>query len=805
MKRPPPPSTSLALLFFISLFLTTVTSASQSILSKGSSLSVEHDSDILISPNLSFKCGFYKVGDNAYIFSIWFSKSADPTIAWTANRDHPVNSHGSRITFHHDGSLLLMDVDDTVVWGTNTSSTQADSVQLLDTGNLAVKDPNGNILWQSFDYPTDTLLPAQTIAKKIRLVSAKVKGSVSSGYYSFLFSDIGDVLILTYNGPDVSSIYWPNPDNSMAIDNRTSYNSRSGVLGKDGHFAASDMLAFSASDMGSGITRRITLDYDGNLRLYSLNDSTGTWSMSWEALPQQCQVHGLCGKNGVCVYMQSKATCSCPPGYEMSDPTDWREGCKPKFDTGCGKLQEKSKFVELPRSDYWGYDLNFTTAVSLEGCKDLCAKNCKCRAIEYKVGSGDCYPKSLLFNGRSTPSFRGSIYLKVPASLEVSNIFAVQEPSCNSRNAENKTGSSETYGSKHGRTKWGYFYWIILAVGLTECLFIVPGWWFLFRRDRMPTSLEEGYRMLFSQFRRFTYKELKRATENFKEELGRGGSGAVYKGVLDDRRVVAVKKLEDVIQEEEEFWAEVSVIGRIYHMNLVRMWGFCSEGLCKLLVCEYVENGSLDKHLFSRGNAAGFLSWNERFKIALGVAKALAYLHHECLEWVIHCDVKPENILLDIHLEPKIADFGLAKLLNRGGADLNVSQIRGTRGYMAPEWASNLPITAKVDVYSYGVVLLEIVRGGRIGEEEGVFKLLTLVRMLKERIRSGTESWAGDVVDCRLNRQFNHRQVVLAVKVAVSCLEEESNKRPSMDDVVQRLIQYDDESTYSGADMSEED
>ncbi|KAK6943599.1 Bulb-type lectin domain [Dillenia turbinata] len=169
-------------------------------------------------------------------------------------------------------------------------------------------------------------------------------------------------------------------------------------------------------------------------------------------------------------------------------------------------------------------------------------------------------------------------------------------------------------------------------------------------------STEQGYRAISSQFRCYSYAALKKATRNFKDELGRGGSGAVYKGVTEDERIVAIKRLGDMFQGDEEFWAEVSTIGKINHMNLVRMWGFCSEQKHRLLVYEHLENKSLEKHLFS----ANFLPWKDRYKIALGTAKGLAYLHHECLEWVIHCDVKPENILLDSDFEPKIADFGLA-------------------------------------------------------------------------------------------------------------------------------------------------
>ncbi|XP_038980045.1 putative receptor protein kinase ZmPK1 [Phoenix dactylifera] len=205
MKNPSPLTNILLLLF---LLCPSASQAAPSSLSRGSSLSVGDDSDILlVSPSKSFSCGFYNVGSNAYAFSIWFSDSANKTVAWTANRDHPVNGHGSKISFRKDGGMVLADTDGTVVWSTNTSSTQADRVQLLDTGNLVLKDPSGNILWQSFDSPTDTLLPTQPITKTIQVVSAAAPRSLSSGYYSLYF-DNDNVLRLIYDGPEISTGEW---------------------------------------------------------------------------------------------------------------------------------------------------------------------------------------------------------------------------------------------------------------------------------------------------------------------------------------------------------------------------------------------------------------------------------------------------------------------------------------------------------------------------------------------------------------------------------------------------------------------
>lgn len=163
--------------------------------------------------------------------------------------------------------------------------------------------------------------------------------------------------------------------------------------------------------------------------------------------------------------------------------------------------------------------------------------------------------------------------------------------------------------------RWVYLYSFVSAVGVVEFLFLVSGWWLLFRRHgAVAPGLQDKFRRISSHFRMYLYSELKKATQNFKEELGRGASGAVYKGVLEDERVVAVKKLADIYHAEDVFWAEVTTIGKIHHMNLVRTWGFCSENKHRLLICEYIENGSLDKHLFP----PNFLGWEERLKVAIG-------------------------------------------------------------------------------------------------------------------------------------------------------------------------------------------
>ncbi|RWR86144.1 putative receptor protein kinase ZmPK1 [Cinnamomum micranthum f. kanehirae] len=433
-----------ALLLLLSLFFSCLhSSVSLSSLYKGSSISVEDESDHLISSDSSFTCGFYKVGTNAYSFSIWVTNSIDKTIVWTANRDQPINGRRSRMWLHQDGAMVINDADGSTIWSANTSTPEVDRAELLNSGNLVLKNPNGRILWQSFDFPTDTLLPQQLITKGKRLLSSIGPGGFSSGYF-ILYFDSDNVLRMMYDGPEISSVYWPNPDLDLWGNLRTSFNSsRLAFLDEAGWFSSSDKFNFSASDMGLGVTRRLTLDFDGNLRLYSLNESTGLWGISWEAFAQECNVHGICGRYGVCVYTP-KPMCSCPPGYEVSDPADWNKGCKPKFKTSCDSQQVR--FVELPYTDYYGFDLNYTQGISLEECRKICLKDCSCGAFQYRVGF--CYAKGELFNGRRTPSFPGTIYLKLPKSLEVQepSKFNESEPVCNSSQGEVVIGSSEMCG-----------------------------------------------------------------------------------------------------------------------------------------------------------------------------------------------------------------------------------------------------------------------------------------------------------------------------------------------------------------------
>ncbi|XP_058091491.1 rust resistance kinase Lr10-like [Magnolia sinica] len=215
--------------------------------------------------------------------------------------------------------------------------------------------------------------------------------------------------------------------------------------------------------------------------------------------------------------------------------------------------------------------------------------------------------------------------------------------------------------------------------------------------------------------RRYTYSDLKKITNSFKDNLGQGGCGGVFKGMLQDDRLVAVKVLNESKGNGEDFINEVASIGRTYHVNIVSLLGFCSEGSKRALIYEFMPNGSLEKFIYTeKPRESHPLGWEKLYQIAIGVARGLEYLHRGCNTRILHFDIKPHNILLDQDFCPKISDFGLAKLCPTQKSTVSVLGTRGTVGYIAPEvYCRNIGgVSYKSDVYSYGMMVLEMV-GGR--------------------------------------------------------------------------------------------
>ncbi|CAN6558327.1 unnamed protein product [Malus baccata var. baccata] len=299
-------------------------------------------------------------------------------------------------------------------------------------------------------------------------------------------------------------------------------------------------------------------------------------------------------------------------------------------------------------------------------------------------------------------------------------------------------------------------------------------------------TLEDDLKGVDLQTGKFTFKQLKDGTSNFDKanKIGEGGFGSVYKGVLADGTVIAVKQLSSKSKQgNREFVNEIGMISALQHPHLVKLHGCCIEGNQLLLVYEYLENNSVAHALFRGKESHLKLDWPTRHKICIGTARGLAYLHEESRLKVVHRDIKATNVLLDKNLNPKISDFGLAKLDEEDNTHIS-TRIVGTYGYMAPEYAMRGYLTDKADVYSFGILVLEIVSGRNnttYRKKEESFYLLDWARLLKE------QGNLMDLVDPRLGSDFNKEEMIVTINVALLCCNVTSTARPTMSSVVSML------------------
>ncbi|TVU07970.1 hypothetical protein EJB05_41351 [Eragrostis curvula] len=389
------------------------------------------------------------------------------------NHLHPVYTWRSKVKLDTDGRMVLKDYNGQIVWTNNVSVSDAMQVQaqLLDTGNLIVKGKNGTILWQSFDFPTDTLLPTQSITATTKLVSTN--RLLDPGRYSFHFDD-QYLLSLFYYQKDISFIYWPNPNRNIWDKLRMSFNSTTGgALDRWGHFLGSDNATFTAADWGPGITRKLTLDYDGNLRLYSLNKQTE------------------CGPSHGCHFLSSAkyVVCAADMGYVYthqylpvcvplvlkSSTSDRSKGCKRTINISCDA--QKVRFSKLPNTDFFGNDMSVHRFVSLDYCKNICLNDCKCKGFAYWEGIGDCYPKAVLHGGATLSNLgsTGTMYIKihkgakVPGSVPQSQPFGSKYgPDCRSTNKYFIPDFLDMLKSSQSDSKFLYFYGFLSAAFLAE-------------------------------------------------------------------------------------------------------------------------------------------------------------------------------------------------------------------------------------------------------------------------------------------------------------------------------------------------
>nr|XP_043619651.1 G-type lectin S-receptor-like serine/threonine-protein kinase At2g19130 [Erigeron canadensis] len=718
----------------------------------------------IISEGERFELGFFKPGQSSkYYIGIWYKKESTSTyryVVWVANRETPISNRYKSNLKIIGGNLVLLNESKTQIWSTNlnTNATSPASLVLLDEGNLVLR--YGSSLsppvWQSFDHPTDTFLPGSKFGYNRRTNTTQVLTSWRSwedpgmGLYSLEFDHTEKQYVLKWNN---SVQYWtsgPWNDEHKAFPQMT----------LDGMYYLSridnENESYFTFSSYPGIKSSLWIDVSGMIKLET---SPGS-ELSWSQPREQCQVYPRCDVFGVC-NSESWPSCKCLTAFTPTSKRNWilndySGGCMRKTELNCSVKEKKVEFIlSYALVEHLSFLENETLAMDESACRRSCLDDCTCDAFSFIFKTCQLWRNTLVFVA-DDPNRKTFLFnIKVASKDLVS-------PMTNIRGKKNKSNLGVVVGSVVG---------VIFVLGLILFIF------------RMKEKIFVGKTTMMGSLMVFVYRDLQIATKNFSDRLGNGGFGSVFKGVLHDSSIVAVKRLESISQGDKEFRSEISTIGNIQHVNLVHLCGFCAEGDRKLLVYEYMPNGSLHSNLFHQ-KQDNVLNWNVRYQIAIGTAKGLVYLHEKCRDCIIHCDIKPENILLDANFCPKIADFGLAKLVGRDFSKV-LTTMRGTRGYLAPEWLSGVPVTAKVDVFSYGMMLFELVHGKRNAELSEDMCFTFFPSLAANIVISG-----GDILsllDTRLNREANVEEVTRICKVAYWCIQDDEDSRPSMSQVEQIL------------------
>ncbi|KAL3509558.1 hypothetical protein ACH5RR_028959 [Cinchona calisaya] len=761
------------LLLFLCLSLESYFSLAADTISGNQTLSGDQ---ILISKEGNFELGFFKPGNSSnFYIGIWYKKVSEQTIVWVANRETPVKDKYSSQLRIQGSNLVLLNESQIIIWFTNVSSRISGPLVavLNDEGNFILNEGSSSNLsnsgsnsplWQSIDNPTHTWLPGgrlsyNKVTKQLQILTSwKNSENPAPGLFSLELDPTANQYVIRWNRTEQywTSGPWNNQTKifSLVPEMRLNYIYNFTFIDNEKE------SYFTYNLYNPAIISRFIMDVTGQVKQLSWLESTQQWNLFWTQPRQQCEVYAYCGAFGIC-NENSLPSCNCLDGFKRKSDQDWNlndfsGGCEREAILQCennGSTNgERDKFrlhsqMRLPVNS------QSVQVGSAAECESACLNNCSCTAYAYDNNQCSVWNGELLsLQQLSADDGSGrTIYIRLAASEFSSG----------------KNNKGIVIGAVVGSV-------VVVVVLLGIVVFL---------SHRQRSKMVGSGKAVEGSLLAFGYKDLHNATKKFSEKLGGGGFGSVFKGTLPDSTVVAVKKLENFGQGEKQFRTEVSTIGTIQHFNLVRLRGFCSEGDKKLLVYEYMENRSLDSHLFHE-NESMVLDWKTRYQIALGTARGLAYLHEKCREVIIHCDVKPENILLDTEFCPKVADFGLAKLMGREFSRV-LTTMRGTRGYLAPEWISGVAITTKADVFSYGMMLFEFISGRRNSENpmDGVVKFFPTwaARVIIDE---------GDILsllDPKLNRIADEEEVSRLCKVACWCVQDDEHHRPSMGQVVQIL------------------
>ncbi|VFQ88577.1 unnamed protein product [Cuscuta campestris] len=725
---------------------------------------------------------------NRYV-GIWYNHISPLSVVWVANRDKPLRHRNGSFGISGDGDFVVLDgTGGDPLWRTNVSATPNNaSLVLTDGGELVIcTDPEriNGILWRSFDNPTDTFLPGMKVnvstgERKI-FTSWRNPGDPSPGRFTMGIDGRGSPQIVIWDGEKRRwrSGHWNRlvflgvPGmRAISVYGFNLYNDFNGVYFKYTPSNPSDFIRFM-------------VDAEGN----ELQQKWDTGKKEWSEIQYQpslpCGIYNRCGKFATCDSSSVPNICSCMHGFVPNnqnewDSGNWSEGCVRREELQCRRKNNSNTDNYIGKSDGFRKvkDIKLPDfadaqddARSEEECKKKCEEDCSCNAYalvdgipcmiwrgdlvdmqQFERGSGSTLSLRLPYselgdkNRRRTIIIAATVGTSAATSLVSLAIWIVYKSRSKRKRveAEKPNGSGESPTDLSG-----------------EC--------------------QEGKKG--SDLVMFCFSAMEAATNYFSHEnkLGQGGFGHVYKGVLPSGQEVAVKRLSRKSgQGVQEFTNEVTVIAKLQHRNLVKLLGCCVEGDEKMLLYEYMPNKSLNSFLFDPAKR-GELDWTKRYHIIEEIARGMLYLHRDSRLRIIHRDLKASNILLDAEMNPKISDFGMARIFGGNQGEENTNRVVGTYGYMAPEYAMEGLFSVKSDVYSFGVLLLEIVSGRRSAS-------------FRSGNHSGIVEYAWDewdqgkpmnLMDPSIFSSCVPQQVLRCIQIGLLCVQDLAVHRPNMSAVV---------------------
>ncbi|KAL0927115.1 hypothetical protein M5K25_001273 [Dendrobium thyrsiflorum] len=778
----------------------------------GSSVTTD-DTSFWISSYGYFAFGFYGESDGFFVGIKLFVSPTETVVVWTARPDLKRFSKDAFLNFTEEGlfvtpekeaaaiplfkfsskatSANMLDNGNFVVFGSTNSNISGTSEVVSSTGVTADAKPgvaytrspcsycnklsyDDHTIWRSFDFPSDTILGDQVLPCGNNLTSSAGEKEHSIGKY-VLNLPCGGASLVSY-GLNSSREYW----DTGASGGHYNYLN----LNEDGRLYLNypggnekDISYYKPIDTPDEMIYRAVLDWDSYFRLYAhnLHDKSTRMVNEIPNIRDNCQTKHICGVNSYCKLVFGNAECKCMPGFEsISQDSQVTECRRNKTLPSCVNLTNAAatvfhmeKLDNIVLMDDLAYGV--LSMASWEECSNACLNDCNCEASSFV--DQKCLKLKLPLTG-------GRIDNNYPSVTFIKSAGARSGP------AEPQTRREICIVA------------IILSAAATISIWIVliaafiGAYWLLFRRFREEWRKWELALTEEIAPRYFSYEELRKGSNEFQQQLGKGGHGTVFRADLpigDHTVAVAVKKLHGPETDgEREFQAEMRLIGRAYHANIVRLLGFCHDGPSRLIVYELMVRGSLANHIFeSRGQRP---SWERRVAILLAAARGIHYLHCECETKIIHRDIKPENILIAEDWTAKISDFGLAKLLNKNQTRAATRTLAaGTDGYVAPECerevdgSEETQVSEKADVYSYGIVVLETICSKRYREVLKELPKLSLCEKVRQSY-AAKELWK--LVD---GDEVAAPELEKLVKIGLLCVEEDPNTRPVMEDVVMML------------------